>query len=84
MRKLPKGEKPADTTDFKLIRTKKFTPAQHNDACNSCHSKAMPLTAGYKTPERFFDHFDLVTLENRTSTRTAATWGRTTPRPPGA
>ena len=24
----------------------------------------MPLTAAYKTPERFFDHFDLVTLEN--------------------
>jgi len=64
MRKLPKGEKPADSTDFKLIRTKKFTPAQHNDACNSCHSKAMPLTAGYRTPARFFDHFDLVTLEN--------------------
>ena len=61
----PRDEKPADTTDFKLIRTKKFTPAQHNDACNSCHSKAMPLTAAYKTPERFFDHFDLVTLENR-------------------
>lgn len=64
MRRLPKGEKPADTMDFKLIRTKKFTPAQHNDACNSCHSKVMPLTAGYRTPERFFDHFDLVTLEN--------------------
>jgi tetratricopeptide (TPR) repeat protein len=64
MRKLPKGEKPADNSDFGLIRTKKFTPAQHNDACNSCHSKAMPLTAAYKTPERFFDHFDLVTLEN--------------------
>jgi len=64
MRKLPKGEKPADSADLGLIRTKKFTPAQHNDACNSCHSKAMPLTAAYKTPERFFDHFDLVTLEN--------------------
>jgi len=64
MRAFPKGVKPPDTTDFKLIRTKKFTPAQHNDACNSCHSKAMPLTAAYKTPERFFDHFDLVTLEN--------------------
>ena len=64
MRALPKGEKPADTTDFKIIRTKKFTPAEHNDACNSCHSKAMPLTASYQTPERFFDHFDLVTLEN--------------------
>jgi len=65
MRKLPKGEKPAESTDFKLIRTRKFTPAQHNDACNSCHSKAIPLTASYKTPERFFDHFDLVTLEDR-------------------
>jgi len=64
MRAFPRGVKPPDTAEFKLIRTKKFTPAQHNDACNSCHSKAMPLTAGYKTPERFFDHFDLVTLEN--------------------
>jgi tetratricopeptide (TPR) repeat protein len=64
MRALPKGEKPANDAALKLIRTKTFSPAQHNDACNSCHSKAMPLTAGYKTPERFFDHFDLVTLEN--------------------
>lgn len=65
MRQYPKGVKPPDTADFRIIRTKKFTPTQHNDACNSCHSKAMPLTAGYKTPERFFDHFDLVTLEDR-------------------
>jgi len=64
MRKLPKGEKPSATADVGLIRTKLFTPAQHNNACSSCHSKAMPLTAGYRTPERFFDHFDLVTLEN--------------------
>lgn len=64
MRRLPKGEKPADSTDFRIIRTKKFTAEQHNDACNSCHSKALPLTAGYRAPERFFDHFDLVTLEN--------------------
>jgi tetratricopeptide (TPR) repeat protein len=64
MRTFPRDVKPPDTTDFRIIRTKKFTPAQHNDACNSCHSRAMPLTAGYKTPERFFDHFDLVTLEN--------------------
>ena len=64
MRQLPKGEKPANDAALKLTRTKTFTPAQHNDACNSCHSKAMPLTAGYRTPERFYDHFDLVTLEN--------------------
>jgi tetratricopeptide (TPR) repeat protein len=64
MRKLPRGEKPPGSSDFGLIRTRDFTAAQHNDACGSCHSKAMPLTAGYRTPERFFDHFDLVTLEN--------------------
>jgi tetratricopeptide (TPR) repeat protein len=61
MRALPKGEKPAD---YKLVRTKTFTPSQHNDSCNSCHAKAAHLTGGYKAPERFFDHFDLTTLED--------------------
>jgi tetratricopeptide (TPR) repeat protein len=65
MRQFPKGVTPPDTTDYKILRTKTFSPAQHNDACTSCHSKAMPLTAGYKTPEPFFDHFDLVALEDR-------------------
>ena len=64
MRTVPRDVKLPDTADVKLIRTKIFTPAQHNDACNSCHSKAIPLTAGYRTPERFFDHFDLITLES--------------------
>lgn len=61
MRALPKGAKP---DDYKLVRTKTFTPAQHNDSCNSCHAKAAHLTTGYKAPERFFDHFDLATLED--------------------
>jgi tetratricopeptide (TPR) repeat protein len=61
MRALPPGKEP---TDYRLIRTKTFTSRQHNDACASCHSKASPITEGYRTPERFFDHFDLVTLEN--------------------
>ena len=64
MRQLPKGWKPANDAALKLVRTKSFTPAQHNDACNSCHAKSVPLTSSYRTPERFFDHFDLVTLEN--------------------
>ncbi len=64
MRALPVGGRPANDAALQLVRTKSFTPAQHNDACNSCHSKAKPLTAGYRTPERFFDHFDLVTLED--------------------
>ncbi|MDU0458800.1 MAG: ammonia-forming cytochrome c nitrite reductase subunit c552 [Geobacteraceae bacterium] len=61
LRALPKGEKPLD---YKLVRTKLFKPAQHNDSCNSCHAKAAHLTSGYKAPERFFDHFDLATLED--------------------
>jgi len=40
MRKFPKDVKPPDTTDFKLIRTKKFTPAQ----------QTMPATPA--TPKR--------------------------------
>ena len=62
LRATPKGEKPSD---YKIIRTKIFTPAQHNDSCNSCHAKAAHLTSGYKPPERFFDHFDLATLEDQ-------------------
>lgn len=61
MRALPRGEKPAD---YRIIRTKPFTPTQHNDACNSCHAKMAHLTSGYRPGERFFDHFDLVTLED--------------------
>jgi tetratricopeptide (TPR) repeat protein len=47
-----------------LISTKTMTKPQRNDLCLSCHSKASPLTVEYKTQERFFDHFDLVTLED--------------------
>lgn len=59
---LPKRGK---AVDYHIIRNKPFTPEQHNDACNSCHAKMAHLTDGYRPPERFFDHFDLVTLEDR-------------------
>ena len=41
-----------------------MTKEQRNDLCSSCHAKASPLTVEYKPEERFFDHFDLVTLED--------------------
>jgi tetratricopeptide (TPR) repeat protein len=50
--------------DPKIIRVKTFTPDQHNDSCSTCHAKASALTATYRPGERFFDHFDLVTLES--------------------
>jgi tetratricopeptide (TPR) repeat protein len=50
--------------ELRLIRTKTMTKKQRNDLCSSCHAKASPLTIEYKPEERFFDHFDLVTLED--------------------
>ena len=55
------GEVPQD---LKIIRTKLFEPEQHNSSCGSCHSKMRPITPSYIPGERFFDHFDLTTLEN--------------------
>ena len=60
--KAPKGTVPKD---LKTIRGgRSFTVAQNNDACATCHAKAMPLTEGFMPGNRFFDHFDLVTLES--------------------
>jgi tetratricopeptide (TPR) repeat protein len=50
--------------ELRLIRTKTMTKVQRNDLCSSCHAKASPLTLEYKPEERFFDHFDLATLED--------------------
>jgi len=57
----PKGE---PLPELRIIRTKTMTKDQRNDLCSSCHAKASPLTIEYKPEERFFDHFDLVTLED--------------------
>jgi len=57
----PKGQ---PLPELRIIRTKTMTKVQRNDLCSSCHAKASPLTFEYKPEERFFDHFDLVTLED--------------------
>ena len=59
--KAGQGNVPAD---LKIISAKKFTVAQHNDSCGSCHAKAVVLTNNFTPGERFFDHFDLATLED--------------------
>ncbi len=50
--------------DIKIIRTKDFTAAQMNDMCATCHAKLVPLSLKFAPGERFFDHFDLVTLDH--------------------
>jgi len=51
--------------DLKIIITKTFTPEQHNSSCASCHARMRPITASYNPGDRYFDNFDLITLENQ-------------------
>ena len=57
----PKGTVPKD---LKIISVKKFTPEQHNASCSGCHAKMSPITATVTPGDRFFDHYDLATLED--------------------
>jgi tetratricopeptide (TPR) repeat protein len=41
-----------------------LTAGQRNDSCAQCHAKMSPVSSSFRTGEPFFDHFDLVTLEN--------------------
>jgi tetratricopeptide (TPR) repeat protein len=50
--------------DIKIIRAKEFTPAQMNDLCATCHAKLVPLSLRFLPGDKFFDHFDLITLEH--------------------
>jgi len=61
-RNLKEGDKAPE--DPGLIVTKKFTKEQHNGTCSSCHAKMNPLTPFFVPGEEFYDHFNLVTLDN--------------------
>jgi tetratricopeptide (TPR) repeat protein len=51
--------------DIKIIRTKEFSPGQMNDMCATCHAKLIPLSTSFLPGDKFFDHYDLVTLEHQ-------------------
>jgi tetratricopeptide (TPR) repeat protein len=57
----PAGQAPHD---LKIIRTKPFTAEQINSMCGSCHAKLSPVSKSFKPGDRFFDRFDLTTLEH--------------------
>lgn len=50
--------------DLRIISTRSFSTEQTNAMCNSCHAKMSPVSASFVPGERFFDHFDLITLEH--------------------
>jgi len=57
-----KGEEPEE---LKLISTKNFNVEQTNSQCASCHAKLSPVSPSFGAGERYFDHFDLITLEHQ-------------------
>jgi tetratricopeptide (TPR) repeat protein len=61
-REAPEGTTPPDP---RIIRTKPFTVEQTNALCAPCHARMRPVTTSFRPGERYFDHFDLVTLEHR-------------------
>jgi Tfp pilus assembly protein PilF len=50
--------------DLRIISTKRFSAEQTNAMCNSCHAKMSPVSASFEPGDRFYDHFDLITLEH--------------------
>lgn len=50
--------------DVKLIVTRGFSVEQHNATCAPCHAKMTPITTAFGPGERYFDHYDLATLED--------------------
>jgi len=50
--------------DMRILRTTQLTVRQRNEVCAPCHAKMSPLSSGYEATQRFFDHYDLVTLED--------------------
>ena len=61
MKETPKGQQPKD---YKIISVKKFTSEQHNASCSGCHAKMSPISATVQPGDRFFDHYDITTLED--------------------
>ena len=50
--------------DWKIVSVKALSKEQRSDLCASCHAKASPLWTAFRPGDRFFDHFDLTTLES--------------------
>ncbi len=50
--------------DIKIIRTLEFSHERMNDMCATCHAKMVPLSTDFIAGDKFYDHYDLITLEH--------------------
>lgn len=60
----PAGKTPKDLRVLMIRPGRGYTVHQANSACAPCHAKMVPLTSTFQPGERYFDHFDLTTLES--------------------
>jgi tetratricopeptide (TPR) repeat protein len=61
---LYKKDVSAKHEDMRILRVTKFTVQQRSEMCAPCHAKISPVSSSYQVTQRFFDHYDLVTLED--------------------
>ena len=47
-----------------ILRISRMSTTERRDLCAPCHAKMSPLSAAYQPTQRFFDHYDLTTLES--------------------
>lgn len=59
---LKEGE---EADELGLISTSVFTQEQHNASCAPCHAKMNPITPSYMPGDKFFDNYNITTLEDR-------------------
>lgn len=60
-REAPEGEV---QEDMKLIMTHDMDQERDNSSCLICHAQSNPVTSSFLPGERFYDHYNLVTLED--------------------
>jgi tetratricopeptide (TPR) repeat protein len=58
------GDPPADLKIVTVTQSRGFTAEQVDATCVPCHAQMAPVTPSFKPGERYFDHYDLVTLED--------------------
>ncbi len=60
----PEGQTPQDLKLKTITVSRGYTAHQTNASCASCHAKLSPVSPVFEPGGRYFDHFDLITLEH--------------------
>ncbi|HYK87172.1 MAG TPA: tetratricopeptide repeat protein [Acidobacteriota bacterium] len=58
-------DRSAEIRSPEIIVPRQFSTAQVNSMCAPCHAKMSELDTGFQSGDRFFDHYNLVGLEDR-------------------